>query len=95
MVSPENERVFVTVSKDMLARIDQHRRLFGLSRSAYIASILGQGVLKMEKEIGITHDETDTRESPRRSKERGSAVTVDMSLVDSMTGHRRAQGSRL
>jgi len=93
MIAPENERVFVTVSKDMLARIDQHRKLFGLSRSAYIASLVGQGVLRMDKEIGLPPDEKDAREYfSRRVKERGRAATVDMSLVDAMT--RQSRNSR-
>ena len=52
-VSPENDRMYVTVSKDMMKRIDEYRAKMGLTRSAFCSFLIGQGVLSMDKAQGL------------------------------------------
>ena len=47
------ERIFVTVSCEMANRIDFYRNKMGLSRSAYCSYLIGQGVMSMDKAMGI------------------------------------------
>lgn len=47
------ERIYVTVSCDMASRIDFYRNKMGLSRSAYCSYLIGQGVMSMDKAMGI------------------------------------------
>lgn len=47
------ERIYVTVSTDMASRIDFYREKMGLSRSALCAYLVGQGVMSMDKAMGI------------------------------------------
>ena len=54
MALAENkERIYVTVSSDMASRIDFYREKMGLSRSAFCAYIVGQGVMNMDKAMGV------------------------------------------
>lgn len=52
-VAENRERIYVTVSADMAERIDFYREKMGLTRSAYCAYIIGQGVMSMDKAMGI------------------------------------------
>lgn len=47
------ERIYVTVSSSMASRIDFYRERMGLSRSAFCAYLVGQGVMSMDKAMGI------------------------------------------
>ena len=50
------ERIYVTVSTEMASRIDFYREKMGLSRSAFCAYLVGQGVMSMDKAMGIWDD---------------------------------------
>lgn len=52
-IADNRERIYVTVSSDMAERIDFYREKMGLTRSAYCAYIIGQGVMSMDKAMGI------------------------------------------
>ena len=52
-IAENRERIYVTVSSDMAERIDFYREKMGLTRSAYCAYIIGQGVMSMDKAMGI------------------------------------------
>lgn len=52
-VAQDKERIYVTVSKDMLKRIDHYCNSMGLSRSAFCAYSIGQTVMSMDKALGI------------------------------------------
>lgn len=47
------ERIYVTVSNEMASRIDFYREKMGLSRSAFCAYLVGQGVMSMDKAMGV------------------------------------------
>lgn len=47
------ERIYVTVSTEMASRIDFYREKMGLSRSAFCAYLVGQGVMSMDKAMGV------------------------------------------
>lgn len=47
------ERIYVTVSTEMASRIDFYRERMGLSRSAFCAYLVGQGVMSMDKAMGV------------------------------------------
>ena len=49
MVSENNYRIYVTVSKEMLAKLDATAKLMGITRSALCAYLMGQGMLGLEK----------------------------------------------
>ena len=49
MISDNNYRIYVTVSKEMLAKLDATAKLMGISRSALCGYLLGQGMLGIEK----------------------------------------------
>ena len=55
-ISEDKERIFVTVSRDMGSRIDFYREQMGLSRSAFCGYLIGQGVMSMDKAMGIMTD---------------------------------------
>ena len=48
MVSENNYRIYVTVSKEMLAKLDATAKLMGITRSALCAYLMGQGMLGLE-----------------------------------------------
>lgn len=52
-IAENRERIYVTVSSDMAERIDFYRQKMGLTRSAYCAYVIGQGVMSMDKAMGI------------------------------------------
>lgn len=52
-VSLDNERIYVTVSKDMAERIDNLRGQMGMTRSAFCSFLIGQGVMSMDKAVGL------------------------------------------
>lgn len=54
------ERIYVTVSDDMAARIDYYRKKMGLSRSAFCGYMVGQGVMSLDKAMGIVDAMGDT-----------------------------------
>lgn len=47
------ERIYVTVSVEMANRIDFYREKMGLSRSAFCGYLVGQGVMSMDKAMGV------------------------------------------
>ena len=49
MVSENNYRIYVTVSKEMLAKLDATAKLMGITRSDLCAYLMGQGMLGLEK----------------------------------------------
>lgn len=53
----DSQRILVTLSKEMVQRIDFYRTKIGLTRSAYCAYLIGQGVLSTEKAMGRLDDE--------------------------------------
>ena len=55
-ICEDKERIFVTVSRDMGSRIDFYREKMGVSRSAFCAYLIGQGVMSMDKAMGIMDD---------------------------------------
>lgn len=55
-LSENNERIYVTVSKELAKRIDYYRSKMGLSRSAYCAYLVGQGVMTTDKAMGFLDD---------------------------------------
>lgn len=52
-IADNRERIYVTVSSDMAERIDFYREKMGLTRSAFCAYLIGQGVMSMDKAMGI------------------------------------------
>lgn len=87
-LSPENERIFVTVSREMGARIDNFREQMGMSRSAFCAFLIGQGVMSMEKAVGLIDAIGDKisvdaakeyAEQRKRSRAKSDAVQLEMS----------------
>ena len=52
-IADSRERIYVTVSSDMAERIDFYREKMGLTRSAYCAYLIGQGVMSMDKAMGV------------------------------------------
>ena len=52
-VGENRERIYVTVSSEMAERIDLYRNKMGLSRSAFCAYLVGQGVMTMDKAMGV------------------------------------------
>jgi hypothetical protein len=82
-VSAENERMYVTVSKDMMKRIDEYRAKMGLSRSAFCAFLIGQGVISMDKAVGIFDSIGEQLKSQVVSNisEREKAVSGDSGAV--------------
>lgn len=52
-LAEDKERIFVTVSKDMCERIDFYRQKMGLSRSAFCSYLIGQGVMTMDRTMGL------------------------------------------
>lgn len=52
-IADNRERIYVTVSSDMAERIDFYREKMGLTRSAYCAYLIGQGVMSMDKAMGV------------------------------------------
>ena len=50
------QRIYVTVSDDMASRIDFYRKKMGLSRSAFCAYMVGQGVMSFDKAMGIVDE---------------------------------------
>lgn len=50
------ERIYVTVSDDMASRIDYYRKKMGLSRSAFCGYMVGQGVMSLDKAMGIVDE---------------------------------------
>lgn len=55
-IGETKERIYVTVSCEMASRIDFYREKMGLSRSAFCAYLVGQGVMSMDKAMGIWDD---------------------------------------
>lgn len=53
------ERIYVTVSTEMASRIDFYRERMGLSRSAFCAYLVGQGVMSMDKAMGVVDRMSD------------------------------------
>lgn len=53
------ERIYVTVSTEMASRIDFYRERMGLSRSAFCAYLVGQGVMSMDKAMGVVDKMSD------------------------------------
>lgn len=86
-LSPDNERIYVTVSKDMVARIDNFRGQMGMSRSAFCSFLIGQGVMSMDKAVGLIDAIGDKlsaeavkvySEKKRRSRVKSDAVQLEM-----------------
>ena len=55
-LADNKERIYVTVSSDMASRIDFYREKMGLSRSAFCAYLVGNGVMTMDKAMGLLDD---------------------------------------
>lgn len=55
-IKDDSQRILVTLSKEMVQRIDFYRTKIGLTRSAYCAYLIGQGVLSTEKAMGMLDD---------------------------------------
>ena len=55
-IGEDKERIYVTVSCDMANRIDFYRQKMGLSRSAFCSYIVGQGVMTMDRTMGLWDD---------------------------------------
>lgn len=48
-IADNRKRIFVTLSDDMVAKIDMYRNQMGLTRSAFCAYVIGQNVMAMDK----------------------------------------------
>lgn len=55
-LSENKQRIYVTVSNEMSDRIDFYREKMGLSRSAFCAYLVGQGVMSLDKAMGIVDE---------------------------------------
>lgn len=53
MISESKSRVSMTISKDMMARVDYYRQPMGLTRSMFCSYLIGQGLLGLERAQGI------------------------------------------
>lgn len=80
-VSLDNERIYVTVSKDMAAQIDNFRGQMGMTRSAFCSFLIGQGVMSMSKAVGlidaIGDKLTDEAVEEYKTKKRRSRAVSD------------------
>lgn len=53
MVSDSNERVYITLSKESVERLEFYAKKMGMTRSALGAYLIGQGILGLEKATQI------------------------------------------
>lgn len=49
MVAETNERIYMTMSKETVAKVDFYARKMGMTRSALGAYLVAQGVLSLER----------------------------------------------
>ncbi len=54
MVAETNERIYMTMSKETVAKVDFYARKMGMTRSALGAYLVAQGILGLEKAQQIT-----------------------------------------
>ena len=55
-VAENRKRVYVTLSDDMVDKIDLYRNQMGLTRSAFCAYVIGQNVMAMDKAMSVLDD---------------------------------------
>lgn len=55
-VSENKGRVVVTLSKQMIAAVDDYCSTVGMSRSQYIAGVIGQNLYALNKVTGLAGD---------------------------------------
>jgi hypothetical protein len=55
-VAENRKRVYVTLSDDMVDKIDVYRNQMGLTRSAFCAYVIGQNVMAMDKAMSVLDD---------------------------------------
>ena len=55
-VAENRKRVYVTLSDEMVDKIDVYRNQMGLTRSAFCAYVIGQNVMAMDKAMSVLDD---------------------------------------
>lgn len=51
MISEDNTRLIITVSKELAAKLDGYCKTIGITRSAMCAYLIGQGILGLDKAL--------------------------------------------